>query len=187
MQWPRFWTLLPLVLVIATRNVLAADYTIDLKTSGSVVLGGTVEFLATIMTDGKPVNDQYEVTWTDDLGNKLQAESKIPTFNWTVSYNNNINAGTYSTQVIVRHYYYITYLEIARKSISFNLTSLLNGQMELTQNTTTVDSEYVSSAVPLNQTIVLTQSDKRVLESPYFRTYWFVNYFFFVTLALTVS
>lgn len=38
-----------------------------------------MEFLATIMTDGKPVNDQYEVTWTDDLGNKLQVRFRLVT------------------------------------------------------------------------------------------------------------
>lgn len=97
MNWPRISALLPLLIAVGTA--LAAEYSVDLKTSGSVVLGGTVEFFATLLTDGKPENGQYEVVWSDDLGNKLTAESQIPTFNWTVTYGNQINAGTYSTQV----------------------------------------------------------------------------------------
>lgn len=42
-------------------------YSIDLKTSGSVVLGGTVEFEATLLIDGKSVEDFYEVEWTDNM------------------------------------------------------------------------------------------------------------------------
>lgn len=53
---------------------------------------------------------------------------------------------------------------------------LLNGQMQLIQNQSIVDTEYISSVTPLNQTIVLTDSDKRVLrQATYIRTYWFIN------------
>lgn len=46
----------------------------------------------------------------------------------------------------------------------------------MTQNRSVVDTDYISSATPLNQTIVLTESDQRVLEkATYTRTYWFIN------------
>lgn len=173
--------LLVLVLLVltATQMVYAAEYSIELSTSGSVVLGGTVEFHATLLTDGKPVDDQYEVDWSDNMNppnTRKNLQSKHPYFNWTTTYSNNNHAGSYVTTVIVRRYYYITYFEAARKSIAFNLTSLLNGQMRLFQNDTAVESDYVSSAQTLNQTIVLTESDRRVLDkATYVRTYWFIN------------
>lgn len=48
--------------------------------------------------------------------------------------------------------------------------------MQLAQNQSVVDSDYVSSALSLNQTIIFTESDSRVLEkAAYIRTYWFIN------------
>lgn len=168
-----------LLLLMATQNAVSAtEYSIELESSGSVVLGGTMEFRATLLTDGKPVDDNYEVSWTDTLSppNKSGGQSNKPYFNWTITYGNNMNAGNYVAKITVQHWYYVMYVQVAEKSIGFNLTSLLNGQMELIQNRSIVDTEYISSATPLNQTIVLTESDNRVLkQATYTRTYWFIN------------
>lgn len=48
--------------------------------------------------------------------------------------------------------------------------------MLLMQNSSVVDTDYISSAIALNQTILLTESDSRVLaKATYTRTYWFIN------------
>lgn len=150
------WPLLvaSLLALIATRMVSAATYSIDLKTtSGSVVLGGTMEFQATLLTDGKPENGDYEVIWSDNMNppNTFSGLSQHPYFNWTKSYENNVKAGSYVVTVVVKRYIIFYYMEAATKSMGFNLTSLLNGQMQLVQNSSIVDTEYVSSAVTLNQ------------------------------------
>lgn len=46
----------------------ATTYSIDLKSlSDSVVLGGTMEFQATLLVNGSPANGDYEVFWTDNM------------------------------------------------------------------------------------------------------------------------
>lgn len=53
---------------------------------------------------------------------------------------------------------------------------MLNGQLMLTQNDTVVNSTYVSSTLPLNQTIALSESDQRALSrAAYVQTFWFIN------------
>lgn len=172
------------ILVIVLSSLVHqsnAEYHIDLKTSGSVVLGlnSTVEFYAVLYTDGALVNDDYVVNWMDNTSPQHKLEdvtSKSPRFNWTVLYSHPVKPGTYEVTVSVKKMYFIIPYPLATAKISFNLTSMLNGEMQLVQNETVINSTYISSTLPLNQTIALSDSDKKALEkAAYVNTFWFIN------------
>uniref|UniRef100_A0A182XBN4 CCAAT-binding factor domain-containing protein n=1 Tax=Anopheles quadriannulatus TaxID=34691 RepID=A0A182XBN4_ANOQN len=174
---------MPIVLLMLAllHTAYGTNYRIDLTSSGSVVLGlnQTIEFSAVLYTDGKLEKDDYVVDWSDNTYPQHKLEgvtSKIPRFNWTVMYAHPVKPGTYQATITVKKTFVVIPYELKSATISFNLTSMLNGQLMLTQNDTVVNSTYVSSTLPLNQTIALSESDQRALSrAAYVQTFWFIN------------
>uniref|UniRef100_A0A182T920 Uncharacterized protein n=1 Tax=Anopheles maculatus TaxID=74869 RepID=A0A182T920_9DIPT len=171
------------VLIMSTlvRSASGSNYRIDLKSSGSVVLGlnMTIEFSAVLYTDGALVNDNYVVDWSDNTYPQHTLEgltSQTPHFNWTVMYAHPVKAGTYQATIRVKKTFVVIPYELASASVTFNLTSMLNGELQLIQNDTLINSTYVSSTVPVNQSITLSESDRRALtKAAYVQTFWFIN------------
>uniref|UniRef100_A0A182K4S0 CCAAT-binding factor domain-containing protein n=1 Tax=Anopheles christyi TaxID=43041 RepID=A0A182K4S0_9DIPT len=121
------------------------NYRIDLTSSGSVVLGlnQTIEFSAVLYTDGKLEKDDYLVDWSDNTYPQHRLEgvtSRIPRFNWTVMYAHPVKPGTYQATITVKKTFVVIPYELKSATISFNLTSMLNGQLLLTQNDTIVNN-----------------------------------------------
>lgn len=61
-------------------------------------------------------------------------------------------------------------------SFIFILSDLLNGKLELSQNGTLRNTEYVSSQQPVTHTISLKEGDQHLVEkAAYNRVHWFVD------------
>lgn len=77
---------------------------------------------------------------------------------------------------VVRRKAIVVYYEIITRSLEFQVTDLLNGMMDLSQNGTARDTDYVSSQQPVNHTIALKAADSKLIaKSAYQRVYWFID------------
>jgi hypothetical protein len=106
-------------------------------------------------------------------------EQNHPTFNWTVNYPRaeGYHIGTYTVQILVERSYSWFYIDILSGRTEIEVTNALNGNLTISQNGTARKDEFISSKLPINETIVLKENDLSLLthNATYVRTYWFVD------------
>ncbi|XP_052865015.1 uncharacterized protein LOC128271493 [Anopheles cruzii] len=167
------------ILAILLQPVNATQYRVDMKTSVVYGPNTTVNIVAVLYTDGALVKDDYIVYWRDNtpLQHRIDdISSQVPRFNWTISFPHSVPSGTYEATVTVKKLWVFVPLDCAKGSVKFNLTSILSGELQLSQNDTLVNSTYIASTLPLNQSVSVLERDRVALEeAAYVRTFWFIN------------
>lgn len=103
----------------------------------------------------------------------------MPHSNWTLDLGAEkaYKAGVFTVKVTAQKFYYVMYQDLTRKTIPFEVTDVLSGNLSVVQNVTARATEFVSSELPLNYTVELIKSDLAFLmqHAPYITTYWFIN------------
>ncbi|XP_046660633.1 melanocyte protein PMEL isoform X2 [Homalodisca vitripennis] len=154
-------------------------YKIQLTSNGPVVVGATITFRASITDGDRPPSGSFQFKWKD---NAIPPHSKTVDGDFTVSYWNvtypkdMYSPGTYEVQVEISKWT-IFYWPVASKRLWFELTPLLNGGMNLTQNNKSVENNDVSSAAEVTHWISFSDPDEEFLaeNATLIQTFWFVD------------
>ncbi|KAF4532408.1 hypothetical protein B566_EDAN003860 [Ephemera danica] len=157
-------------------------YRVVLSQNGPVVLGAPITFRAELMNDYdvRPSSGTYKFHWKDNAIPKHSSESEgTETCRyWTISYPaKDYPPGMYEVEVAVYKIFIIP-IPITSERIFFNVTSLLNGKINIIQNNISRgDSSYVANNSPVNQTIEIFEADANFLKhnATQVITYWFVD------------
>ncbi|XP_059612516.1 uncharacterized protein LOC132258962 isoform X2 [Phlebotomus argentipes] len=180
MQNNYFFTLFTLISLIVVCKAYR-NYEIKISSNTPAVLGSEVTFQADLYTDGKLVKDDYKVYWMDNaipshISNGIK--SSAPHFEWTAAYpSDRYPPGTYEVQLEVQKWELVLYVPISSVRMNFNITALLNGDLELSQNGTVRENEFVASELQVDHTIRLKESDMALLKqnATYVQTFWFID------------
>ncbi|XP_004535641.1 uncharacterized protein LOC101458300 isoform X1 [Ceratitis capitata] len=167
------------LLVLMFLSTAKADY-VEIRSTGSSVIGGTINFTAVLYDDGQVASTgNYMFNWEDNtsVGNHAEINTKYPYSNWSVTYPmNTTKPGDYRVTLKVDKSY-VFWINIASNHIDYKLDDSLGGDMLLIQNDTKRKNNYVSTVKPVNHTILLRPSDAKLLAEKAYevQTYWFRN------------
>nr|XP_014103523.2 uncharacterized protein LOC106627782 [Bactrocera oleae] len=170
---------LVLILSFVLSTLVTADY-VEIKSTGSSVIGGTINFSAVLYDDGQVASTgDYMFNWEDNTlaANNVKINTKYPYSNWSVTYPMNTSKpGDYRVTLKVDKNY-ILWINIATNHIDFKLDDSLGGDMLLLQNDTKPRKNFVSSSKPVNHTIQLRPNDAKLIADKAYEvhTYWFRN------------
>ncbi|XP_014103523.3 uncharacterized protein [Bactrocera oleae] len=170
---------LVLMLSFVLSTLVTADY-VEIKSTGSSVIGGTINFSAVLYDDGQVASTgDYMFNWEDNTlaANNVKINTKYPYSNWSVTYPMNTSKpGDYRVTLKVDKNY-ILWINIATNHIDFKLDDSLGGDMLLLQNDTKPRKNFVSSSKPVNHTIQLRPNDAKLIADKAYEvhTYWFRN------------
>jgi len=162
---------------------LGFGYRITLTSNSPVVSGATVTFKATITEDNWAAPyGAYQFKWKDNAipQHHYITEGAATTSYWNVTYpKDKYPPGQYEVQVEVSKWTFI-YWNIGSKRLDFDITNLLNGGMNMTQNNVQVKDEdgkdYVSSAAEVSHLVYFSGPDQAfVKNATSVITYWFVD------------
>lgn len=170
---------LVLLMAFVLSTLVTADY-VEIKSTGSSVIGGTVNFSAVLYDDGQVASTgDYMFNWEDNTpaANNVKINTKYPYSNWSVTYPMNTSKpGDYRVTLKVDKNY-ILWINIATNHIDFKLDDSLGGDMLLLQNDTKPRKKFISTAKPVNHTIQLRPNDAKLIADKAYEvhTYWFRN------------
>ncbi|XP_039962481.1 uncharacterized protein LOC126751633 [Bactrocera neohumeralis] len=170
---------LVLLMAFVLSTLVTADY-VEIKSTGSSVIGGTVNFSAVLYDDGQVASTgDYMFNWEDNTpaANNVKINTKYPYSNWSVTYPMNTSKpGDYRVTLKVDKNY-ILWINIATNHIDFKLDDSLGGDMLLLQNDTKPRKNFISTAKPVNHTIQLRPNDAKLIADKAYEvhTYWFRN------------
>ncbi|XP_022184542.1 uncharacterized protein LOC120348881 [Nilaparvata lugens] len=159
------------------------SYDLRISNNGPVVLGATISFKAELLDNyGQLVPGTYCYKWMDNAMPKHTAEflSIGPVTTWNVTFpKEEYNPGIYEVQVTVDKCSVFRWTITSARAL-FNITLLLNGNMVLEQNNSSLPltgDTYVASDAPLTHTVSLAQPDDSFIAASATRvvSYWFVD------------
>ncbi|XP_054282107.1 uncharacterized protein LOC129000137 isoform X2 [Macrosteles quadrilineatus] len=163
-------------------SIVSSGYAwrVSLTSNAPVVIGGTVQFRAEITEDnGHHASGEYQFRFRDNAipQHSKTIDGQFTSASWEVTYNkDDYSPGTYEVQVEIYRWTFFLW-NIGSKRIYFDLTALLNGGMNMTQNNKTVTEDFVSSATEVTHTIYFSEPDKSFLDKKATSVvaYWFVS------------
>ncbi|XP_067007546.2 uncharacterized protein [Anabrus simplex] len=172
---------LVILLFILQISFGLGKYYVTLSHNGPVVSGANITLKAELFNiyDQSP-NGTFSYSWKDNA--IAQHFGETPDTNatvayWNVSYPADIYPpGPYLAQVTVYEREFIR-VACASQRVSYDITDMLNGQMELKQNGTRNTDGFVSNAAEVSHKISLSPPDFTFLakNATSIFTYWFVD------------
>lgn len=165
-------------------SFVSLAYTLDLSTDSPVALNSSITFSGKLMENGRPADsEKYTVSWEYEGSGRYSDEIEVdyytPDFNYTTQIPiKDYKPGRYQLNVKVYRYLFWNKMKffIISHSTSFEVTSLVNGQMGINQNNTVRTVGFVSSKVVVNHTIEIKESDRSLLNNAaYDRVFWFID------------
>ncbi|XP_078051080.1 uncharacterized protein LOC144477303 isoform X2 [Augochlora pura] len=175
-----FWGLV--LYIFSTFPVNADEYNVTLTDDGPTVLGGTITFKANFFEEnGMKPTGPFKYYWRDNAIPSHEYETEETsntTVYWSVTYpRDTYSVGIYEVQVIVKErYMYLLWKSCTSVRSRFDLTELLNGDLEIIQPNKTAGNDYVSSATEANVTISMHKGDVDFLQkATTVSTYWFID------------
>ncbi|RZF46682.1 hypothetical protein LSTR_LSTR002545 [Laodelphax striatellus] len=167
--------------VICFQAVLS--YNLRISNNGPVVLGAVISFKAELLDDyEQPAAGTYCYKWRDNAIPYHSAEflsiGSVTTWNVTFP-KDEYNPGIYEVEVAVDKCSVFRWAITSARSF-FNITLLLNGNMQLEQDNSSLSSSgdtYVASDAPLTHAISLSQPDATFVDVAATRvvSYWFID------------
>ncbi|XP_034936178.1 uncharacterized protein [Chelonus insularis] len=160
---------------------ISAGY-VTLTHDGPTVRGGIITFQADLHYDyGSRPSGTFDYFWRDDAIPSHKHEVlgiKNTTNIWQVQYPADLYpVGEYTVEIKVRRVIYFILPDITSQHRTFEITSLLNGNMTIVQSNNTVNNDYVSSASEAEVKINLRKGDAEYIDknATEIETHWFVN------------
>ncbi|KAI4487049.1 hypothetical protein M0802_012072 [Mischocyttarus mexicanus] len=169
------WTIYCFSLVHSSMHVV-------LSHNGPVVLDGTITIKADLYyADGSRPFGSFKYIWTDDAlipHKSITGDTRNTTTYWNLSYpRDKYSVGTYKVEVIVQRYFIIHWINETSSRISFDVTSLLNGNLTVLQSNKTLSNEFVSSSLETQFSIDIRKGDYNFIKenATSVSTYWFID------------
>lgn len=165
--------------VLAHLSCVDCSYVVLVTENGPIVRGGTITFQADVFSsDGSRPQGDFQFSWKDDTldHHSWTDTTKKPTSTWTVTYPaDKYHPGEYEVQVNVDKFELVFWMPIGSRRQSFNITRLLNGQMDLLQDNL-LRLNFVSNATQVQHEVNLSKGDLAFLENATeIATYWFID------------
>ncbi|KAL3284247.1 hypothetical protein HHI36_018410 [Cryptolaemus montrouzieri] len=171
-----FLYLIFLQIIVLARS---DEYKVVLTTNAPAVRGATVHFTASLFQWDELASGRYEFIWLDNAmpsPHSAKVTSDQPVISWDVIYDKEYPPGEYEVQVIVQKYFLLIPYKLTSARLNFMLTGTLNGELVLTQENVTRDTQFISTMTPLLHSINLTAPDaKYISNATSITTFWFID------------
>ncbi|XP_015187293.1 PREDICTED: uncharacterized protein LOC107072128 isoform X2 [Polistes dominula] len=171
-----------LVWIIYCFSSVHSSLYVVLSHNGPVVLDGTITIKADLYkSDGSRPSGSFRYVWTDDAlipHRSLVANTVNTTTYWNLSYpRDKYSVGTYKVEVIVYVSSFFFWHNETSSRISFEVTSLLNGNLTVSQANKTTSEDFVSSSLETQFSINIREGDYNFIKenATSVSTYWFID------------
>lgn len=171
-----------LVWIIYCFSLVHSSMHVILSHNGPVMLDGTITIKADLYNpDGSRPSGPFRYKWTDDAlipHRSVVGNTWNTTTYWNLSYpREKYSIGTYKVEVTVEVLFIIFWKNATSNRISFEVTSLLNGNLTVSQANKTVSEEFVSSSLETQFSIDIRKGDYDFIKenATSVSTYWFID------------
>ncbi|XP_043682714.1 uncharacterized protein LOC122636001 isoform X2 [Vespula pensylvanica] len=163
-------------------QVHSLTFHVILSHNGPVVSGGTITIKADLYTTGgyRP-SGSFRYILTDDAlipHENVTESTKNTTVYWNLTYpREKYSVGTYKVEVLVQRYFILHWSNVTSSRISFEVTSLLNGNITMSQSNKTLNDKFVSTALETQFGIDIRKGDYNFIieKATSISTYWFID------------
>ncbi|XP_014248784.1 uncharacterized protein LOC106666240 [Cimex lectularius] len=149
---------------------------VKIECNGPIVVGGTITFIAQLYDDSG-FDSEYEFDWRDNAVMHSHEASLVGRSHsiWNVTYDKDKYApGEYEVTVVVKKKILIPWRRTSAR-ISFNLTSYMNGHIDVTQGNVLLKGDNINIKTEVEHQVTLNEADEKLLipNQTIINTYWF--------------
>lgn len=144
------------------------SFTVELSHNGPIVTGNTITFKCVVKSENNPKPEEdFKYFWEDNAfpQHSGMMESRSNVFEWNITYPaHKYYPGIYELEVKVQRKIAIVFVPVGSHRVLYNITSFLNGNLNLTQHQKEIASDkYVALNQELSHEVILSSTDAAYL------------------------